>query len=69
MPDGRTSVNDSATSRGGDRRRDDAGILDVGDAEPIVIKLRYYGNDAWRLESAIHEFTSGSGSWIVRRKV
>ncbi len=49
------------------RRRDDARILDVAGAEPIVIKLRFYGNDAWRLESAIHEFASGAGSWIVRR--
>ncbi len=49
------------------RRRDDARILDVAGAEPIVIKLRFYGNDAWRLESAIHEFASGVGSWIVRR--
>ncbi len=49
------------------RRRDDARILEVAGAESIVIKLRYYGNDAWRLESAIHQFASGTGSWIVRR--
>ncbi len=49
------------------RRRDDTRIVEVKDAEPIVIQLRYYGNAAWRLDSAIHDFASGVRPWIVRK--
>ncbi len=49
------------------RRRDDLRIIDVADAEPIVIQLCYYGDAAYRLDSTIQEFASGADPWIVRR--